>query len=354
MKTLVLKVDPEEPDISALTTAAQVIRRGGLVAFPTETVYGLGANALDPEAVRSIFRAKGRPHDNPVIAHVASQDQLPTLVREMNPVSRLLAEQFWPGPLTLVLPRAESVPPEVSAGLSTVAVRMPAHKVALKLIELAGVPIAAPSANVSGKPSPTCAFHVLEDLDGRVDVVLDAGVTGVGVESTVVDATGIPVVVLRPGGVTLEQLQQVLGKERVVIHQAVLDAGALAHGTPPSPGMKYRHYAPRAKVIVVHGAADRVADAVLGLARKFFAEGKRVGILASEESAHCYPREYTVLVAGSRSHLEGVAANLFARLREFDRLGVHVVLAEGYPETGFGLAVMNRLVRAAGGQVIRV
>ncbi|MGB9866299.1 MAG: L-threonylcarbamoyladenylate synthase [Bacillota bacterium] len=354
MNTLVLKVNPQEPDLSVLATAANVIRRGGLVAFPTETVYGLGANALDPVAVRSIFAAKGRPLDNPVIVHVSHHDQVRGLVSQVTPVSQILMERFWPGPLTLVLPRSEAVPPEVCAGLDTVALRMPAHKVALKLIELAGVPIAAPSANASGRPSPTRASHVLEDLDGKVDVILDAGPTGVGVESTVVDARGTPVVVLRPGGVTLEQLKQALGSDKVILHRAALDETALGSGPPPSPGMKYRHYAPKAKLIVVAGLPDRLAAVVLELAHKFSREGKSVAILASEETAHQYRSEYRVLVAGSRRQLDVVAANLFAKLRECDRMGVDVVIAEGYPEEGVGLAVMNRLLRAAGGQVIRV
>ncbi|HHV78808.1 MAG TPA: threonylcarbamoyl-AMP synthase [Firmicutes bacterium] len=352
MKTVVYKMDPEHPDQQAVKAAAEVIRRGGLVAFPTETVYGLGANALDGTAVNSIFAAKGRPHDNPLIVHVARIEQVKPLVTEVSPTAELLMKRFWPGPLTLLFPKSDLVPPEVSAGLDTVAIRMPRHKVALSLILESGLPIAAPSANSSGRPSPTLARHVLEDLEGRIDVVLDGGPTGIGVESTVLDITSTPAVVLRPGGVTLEQLQEVLGENSVKLHEAVLHPSRSPKKVT-SPGMKYKHYAPRAEVLLVSGNLPDVVRRVTQLAYEMAAAGKKVGILACAETAHLYPPEFKVLQTGSRDALEEVAASLFSRLREFDELGMDVIVAEAYPEKEMGVAVMNRLIRAAAGRLIR-
>ncbi|MCG0239557.1 MAG: threonylcarbamoyl-AMP synthase [Firmicutes bacterium] len=348
MATRILKVDPRRPDPDALAEAGAVIRRGGLVAFPTETVYGLGASALDPEAVRRIFAAKGRPADNPLIVHVADAQDLDRVVREVPAVARELMARFWPGPLSLALPRRPEVPDAVTAGLPTVGVRMPDHPVALGLIRAAGVPIAAPSANLSGRPSPTRAEHVLEDLDGRVDLILDGGETGVGLESTFVDLTARPPVLCRPGGITLAQLAEVLGEVRV--DPAVL--GKEPQGPPRSPGQKYAHYAPRAPVVLVEGPLSRVQERIRSLIAEEAARGRRVGVLASAESRGLYPAPVVVEV-GSRSDLARVAANLFAALRSLDAQGADIILAEGFPEEGIGLAIMNRLRKAAG-QVVRV
>lgn len=349
MQTRVLKVDPRRPAAEPMRVAAEVIRRGGLVAFPTETVYGLGANALDPEAAAGIFRAKGRPADNPLIVHVASQATVTELVTVVPPAGRALMDRFWPGPLTLAMPRRPLVPDLVTAGLPTVGVRMPAHPVALALIEAAGVPIAAPSANLSGRPSPTRAQDVLDDLDGRIDLILDGGETGVGLESTFLDLTADPPLLCRPGGVTPNEICAVIGPIQIdPAVYATLEDGEV----PRSPGQKYAHYSPRAYVIVVDGPLEAVQDKINSLAYEFMEEGRRVGVLATAESRGRYQAP-VVLEVGSRRNLSMIASALFSTLRAFDRHGVDVVLAEGLPEEGIGLAVMNRLRKAAGGRVIQ-
>jgi|LSQX01.3.fsa_nt_gb L-threonylcarbamoyladenylate synthase len=347
MQTVVLKCPPDD-----LEEAARVLREGGLVAFPTETVYGLGANALDEEAVAKIFQAKGRPADNPLIVHLASVEELPQVVASVPPEAAVLARRFWPGPLTLVLPRKEEVPLITTGGLETVAVRVPDHPLALELIRRAGVPVAGPSANLSGRPSPTTAAHVLEDLQGKVDVIIDGGPTGLGVESTVLDLTASPPVLLRPGGVTWEALEEVLGK--VTLDPAILAKEPVKEGPVRSPGMKYRHYAPKAKVYLVEGQdEDRIADRVASLAEELAAAGMKVGVLATAESAGRCGRGL-VLIGGSRRDPAALAASLFARLRTFDRLGVDAVVVEGIKPVGLGLAVMNRLRKAAGYNIIEV
>ncbi|OAT79772.1 L-threonylcarbamoyladenylate synthase [Desulfotomaculum copahuensis] len=354
-RTAFWPVDSRHPDPAVINRAGLILRRGGLVAFPTETVYGLGANALDGPAVAGIFRAKGRPRDNPLIVHVAAQDAVYQLAAAVPDSARRLMQAFWPGPLTLVLPAGPGLPPEVTAGLDSVGLRMPAHPVALALISAAGVPVAAPSANLSGRPSPTTAGHVWQDLRGRIDAVLDGGPAGVGVESTVLDMTGPVPVVLRPGGVTPAELTAVAGE--IALDPGVIDTGAAAAGggrrPPRSPGMKYRHYAPRAPLILVEGAPERVPPRIRELAEHYRAAGKRVGILACAESADLFSSGQ-VLVAGRRAEPATVAARLFASLRRFDELGVDVILAEGVEPQGVGLAVMNRLRRAAGDRIERV
>lgn len=352
-ETRVFRINPEAPEPDLLREAAAVILRGGLVAFPTETVYGLGANALDPEAVRRIFAAKNRPADNPVIAHVASTASVAELAAEVPPAARALMDRFWPGPLTLAVRRKPHIPEVVTAGLPTVGIRMPDHPVAAALIAAAGVPIAAPSANLSGRPSPTSAEHVLEDLDGRVDLILDGGETGVGLESTFLDVSVDPPVLLRPGGVTMNDICAAIGP--ISVDPLVQGAGLLPEDTVPrSPGLKYAHYAPRAPLIVVDGALDRVQQKINDLAYEFMAEGQRVGVLSSTESHGAYQEVPVVLEVGSREDLSMVAAALFSTLRAFDRHGVDVVLAEGFPAEGIGMAVMNRLIKASGGRVVRL
>jgi L-threonylcarbamoyladenylate synthase len=347
--TQVVLVRPDAPSPDALAPVAAALRAGALVAFPTETVYGLGANALDGQAVAQIFAAKGRPADNPLIVHVADMNGLHQVAASVPPKAQALIKRFWPGPLTLVLPRQAVVPNEVSAGLDTVGVRMPSHPVALALIRAAGVPVAAPSANRSGRPSPTNAEHVLEDLGNAVPWVVDAGDTGVGLESTVLDVTVDPPVLLRPGGVTVEQLGDVVGEVRIDpgVH------GVSAATKPRSPGMKYTHYAPQAPLLLVQGPVMAMEEKVADLAAEFMAEGKRVGILCATESHGRYAAP-VILEYGTRDRLDEIAANLFRSLRAFDRHGVDVILAEAVPEEGIGLAIMNRLRRAAGGQVIQV
>jgi L-threonylcarbamoyladenylate synthase len=350
MRARRLPVDPSTPDRRVVDEAAAIIRAGGLVAFPTETVYGLGADALNAAAVARIFDAKGRPADNPIIVHIADVTALPPLVAAIPPGARTLIARCWPGPLTLVLPASPAVPEVTRGGLPTVAVRMPAHPVAQALIRAAGRPIAAPSANRSGRPSPTTADHVLADLRDAVDVVLDAGPTPVGVESTVVDVTGPTPVLLRPGGVTLERLQAILGP---VLTPAAAAAGLGATTAAEavfarSPGTRYRHYAPRARIVLVEAAPFRLAGDLAAAVRRLWDQGLRVGVMVTAEAASAVPTGAVVRVMGARDDPDTIAANLFAQIRELDDAGLDAIVVEGIPEQGVGRAVMDRLRRAAG------
>jgi len=355
-RTCVLRVDPHRPECDVIAKAARCLARGGLVAFPTETVYGLGADATDRRAVAAVFEAKGRPADNPLIVHVSSPAEVKALVRETPPSARALMQTFWPGPLSLILRRSEAVAPEVSCGLDTVAVRMPDHLVALELIRSAGVPVAAPSANVSGRPSPTRAEDVLADLGGRIDCVLDAGPCRVGVESTVLDLTGPEPVVLRPGGVTVEDLARVLGPVRVHDTAAGLPGAGDSTGAPKSPGLRHRHYSPRARLFLVRPGQDgrtacSVAAVIARTAAREAGAGHRVGVACTAETAAALegrlPAGALVSPWGKRARAEEVAANLFTSLRDLDQAGVDVILAEGMNPAGLGLAVNDRLGRAA-------
>jgi L-threonylcarbamoyladenylate synthase len=335
-KTIVLQVDAEHPDSAAIRRAANVLRAGGLVAFPTETVYGLGADATNQAAVRSIFDAKRRPASDPLIVHLSSADELRRVAASVPAIAEACAKRFWPGPLTLVLPRHDSIPAIVSSGRGTVAVRVPRHPVALALIHAAGAPVAAPSANLFSRPSPTRAEHVLEDLDGRVDIILDGGPTQVGVESTVLDVTCDPPEVLRPGGVSLEELTEFLPE--VVFTPRVDEAGA-------APGMLLKHYSPRARLMLVAGAGQ-----IRGAAERRLREGVRLGALLGERdraSLEGLPVEIGSLGGAP----EEAAARLFESLRRLDRLGVDLILALTPEKSGIGLAVWDRLFRAAEGRV---
>lgn len=326
--------------------AGRVIRAGGLVAFPTETVYGLGANGMDGAAVERIFEAKGRPSDNPLILHVARKSDVKDLWRHVPPEASKLMDAFWPGPLTLIFLKSDAVPDEVTAGLDTVAVRMPEHKTALALIRAAGVPIAAPSANLSGRPSPTAAEHVLEDMDGRIDVVLDGGPCRVGVESTVLTLVGRPTI-LRPGGVTREMLEQVIGP--VEVSPAVLRP--LKEGeVAASPGMKHKHYAPDAEVVVAVGSYRRIASIICREYEIAEAMGKRCIILGTEQTRSCY-HGMNCDIIGDRNEPRTLCAELFAALRRWSGK-VDIIFAEGVPEADQGLAYMNRLLRASGFTVL--
>ena len=345
------KVDPLRPDSEAIQKAALILRTGGLVAFPTETVYGLGANAFDREALAGIFRVKGRPQDNPLIVHVADPKTVFQLAAEVPQKALILMETFWPGPLTIILPKNPLIPDEVSAGLNSVALRMPAHPVALELIREAGIPVAAPSANLSGRPSPTTAGHVLKDLGDLIDAVLDGGPADLGLESTVVDLTASVPAILRPGGVTLEEISRVIGE----LQLDSLLAQEHDFNTAPvrSPGMKYKHYAPEAPLFIIEGEPLKVARRLGELICRYQDEGKKVGVLVYEENAGLYGCG-EVIIAGRRREPSEIAARLYSALRHFDELGVDVILAEGVEPKGLGLAIMNRLYRAAGGRVIRV
>jgi len=350
MKTLVLKVDSQELDIEKVRLAADFIKQGGLVAFPTETVYGLGADALNGEAVLSLFRVKRRPLDNPPIVHICDVKDVYRLAEMVPFRAKALMERFWPGPLTLIFKRSEVVPDVTVAGLDTIAVRMPRHNVALALIRESGCPIAAPSANLAGKPSPTSAEHVLDDLGGRIDAVLDAGPTVVGVESTVLDLTVDPPQVLRPGGTPFEVLREAL--RGVELNPAVTAEKALWMEKVRSPGVKYKHYAPDAEVVVVEGEVNAVVAKASELVKFYREEGRKVGVLATDETATCYGG-CVVKSLGSRRDLAVVARNLFRLLREFDLEGVDVIVAEGVPAEGLGLAVMNRLRKASGYHIVK-
>lgn len=347
--TRLLAVEPTAPDPQIIAVAAEIIRSGGLVAFPTETVYGLGANALDAAAVARIFHAKGRPATDPIIAHIADLADLDRLARDLPPEAYVLARQFWPGPLTLVLRRRDAVPANLSAGRATVAVRMPAHPVALALIRAAGVPIAAPSANRFSRPSPTTAAHVLDDLAGQIELVLDGGPTSIGVESSVVDLTSDPPALLRPGGVPFETLRALLPKLSFTPRYLALDESAAA------PGMLLRHYAPDAPLTMVAGeraaALARLRFEALTAADK----GRRVGILAFAEDLAALadlPAHFVIL--GPFADPGQTAARLFAALRELERAAVDLILVCDPGHEGLSLAIRDRLVRAAEGRVIMV
>ncbi|MBM7582428.1 L-threonylcarbamoyladenylate synthase [Caldicoprobacter guelmensis] len=347
METRILRINDIDKDCGALLEAAKLIQAGELVAFPTETVYGLGANALNSGAVRKIFEAKGRPGDNPLIVHISKLQDVDRLVRELPLIATVLMERFWPGPLTLILKKSSVVPDIVTAGLDTVAIRMPRHPVALKFIEYSGVPIAAPSANRSGHTSPTTAQHVLDDLDGRIPLILDGGKCEVGLESTVLDLTADVPTILRPGGVTYEMLTQLLGEVEI-------DSGALKPlegRLAKSPGMKYVHYAPRAQVVVVRGQIDEMIKKINELTQEYMEQGVTVGILATCETKDHY-KEGKVLVLGSRTQPAIMASNLFSALRQFDDMGVNIVLAEWIEPKDEGLAIMNRMLRAAAFRVV--
>ncbi len=368
LKTFYWKVNAQEPAEEVIKQAGEIIRQGGIVAFPTETVYGLGANVFDRKAIIKIFNAKGRPLDNPLIVHIAAPAEIYQLAAFVSPLALCLAEVFWPGPLTLILPRLETVPAEVSAGLNTIAVRLPAHPVALALIKVAAVPIAAPSANLSGRPSPTTAKHVWVDLNGKIDAIIDGGPTEIGVESTVLDLTGEVPVILRPGKITPAEIKAVAGKVCLDPAAKGIITGfgqteglphfetdtAFEKWRPRSPGMKYRHYAPRAPLYLIEGKnTPQVIKYITEMANRYQKAGLKVGILTYKETAKHY-QQGEVLVTGDRGKPASVALNLYHILRCFDELGVDLILAEGIPPVGVGLAVMNRLRRAAGNNIIRL
>jgi len=350
MRTDILKINPDHIEMDKIECAARILKEGGLVAFPTETVYGLGANALDEHWVREIFIAKGRPSDNPLIVHISGIESLNRLVMEIPEYAVKLMNAYWPGPLTLIFKKSDIIPDIISAGLDTVAIRFPSHPIARALIHSAGVPIAAPSANTSGKPSPTVAEHVIEDLYGKVHMIIDGGSVEVGLESTVVDITGKIPVLLRPGGITVEELEAVVGE--ISIDPVVLGKAA-ENSHPRSPGMKYRHYAPKAKVIIVEGEDEKVIHKINMLSEQARKEGFKVGIMAFDNTVKRYHTD-CVLSVGSKESPETIAANLFYTLREFDQIGVDVIFAQSVNDRGIGLAIRNRLNKAAGYNIINV
>ncbi len=349
-KTLVLRVNPQRPSKRKIRIAADIIKKGGLVAFPTETVYGLGADALNSKAVLVLFKAKKRPLDNPPIVHISNVKEVYTLVEAVPPKAEKLMKKFWPGPLTLIFKRSKTIPDVTVAGLDTIAIRMPKHNVALALIRESNCPIAAPSANLAGRPSPTTAQHVLEDLEGRIDAVLDAGPTRIGVESTVLDLAVDPPQILRPGGTSLESLKKVLGK--VELHPVAIADKEINVERTRSPGVRHKHYAPEAEVIVVEGEVSAIVKKIGELVKHYEEKGIKVAVLATDETVSCY-RAIVVKSLGSRKNVRIVAKNLFKLLREFDKEGVDMIIAEGIPLKGLGLAVMNRLRKASGYKILK-
>lgn len=343
MNTKILKIEDGNED-EVIREAGEILKSGGLVAFPTETVYGLGGDALKEDAARRIYSAKGRPSDNPLIVHIADIGALDELACEIPDSAYKLADAFWPGPLTMIFKKKDIVPYGTTGGLDTVAIRMPSHPVAHRLIKDSGVYIAAPSANLSGRPSPTRAEHVIEDMDGRIDMIIDGGAIEIGIESTIVDVTCEVPMILRPGYVTADMIKEVLGD--VCFDETVL-AHTVVKGKPKAPGMKYRHYAPKAELTIFEGENEKVVSKINELAVKYEYDGLKVGILSSNENEHKYAHG-EVVVVGSRENEHEVAAHLFDVLRHFDHIDVDVILSEGFSEDSFGQAVMNRLIKAAG------
>lgn len=351
METIIAQItENEEQNQKIYEQASDILKRGGLVAFPTETVYGLGADALDEEASAKIYAAKGRPSDNPLIVHIADTKALEELSCDVTAQAKLLAEKFWPGPLTMILKKSDCVPKSITGGLGTVAIRMPSHPVAAQLIRTSGVYIAAPSANISGKPSPTRGEHVIHDMKGRIDMIIVDDTVDIGVESTIVDLSEDVPTILRPGYITKEMLSEVLGEVR--IDPAIM--GSVKPGVvPKAPGMKYKHYAPDADLAIVEGDINKVVDKINALTKEKEALGYRVGIMATQETKDRY-ESGVIKVVGSRKDEATVAHNLYAALREFDKQQVACIYSEGFSENQVGQAVMNRLIKAAGHTIINV
>lgn len=346
METKLIEIRELDKEADQIREAGRILKSGGLVAFPTETVYGLGGDALNPESSRKIYEAKGRPSDNPLIVHICRFEDLEPIVAKIPENARKLAEKFWPGPLTMILPKSDRVPTETTGGLNTVAVRMPDNPIALALIEAAGGYVAAPSANTSGKPSPTLAKYVKEDMDGRIDMILDGGALGIGLESTIIDLTSEVPEVLRPGYITREMLEEVLGKVETDVTILSADSGQ----PPKAPGMKYRHYAPAGELTIVSGDAEQVKEWINAHLEQAKAAGKKTGVICTEETKDNYVADL-VKNAGKRSDEAKIARELYRILREFDDEQVEVMYAEAFDTAGMGQAIMNRLLKAAGHHV---
>ena len=349
METKVAIIKDIKKDIKFIEEAAEIIRDGGTVAFPTETVYGLGANALNEEAVKKIFIAKGRPQDNPLIVHVASKD-IYNLVKEVPPIAQELINKFWPGPLTIILEKKDIIPNMTSANLSTIGIRMPNSEIALKLIELSERPIAAPSANISGRPSPTEVERCIDDLNGRVDYIIGGESSDIGVESTIIDCTVNPPMILRPGGITLEMLREI--DSNIDIDKA-LKSKPSADLKPKAPGMKYRHYAPKANLKIIRGKNEKTIEIITEMLENYIEKNNDVAIITTDENLNKFDKG-NVISLGSEKNLSEIAKNLFEALRKCDDIGVQYILCQGFEEKGVGVAIMNRLSKAAGYDIIDV
>ena len=336
-------------DETQIRRAGDILKEGGLVAFPTETVYGLGGNALDAQASAKIYAAKGRPSDNPLIVHIADWDAIYKIASEIPPEARKLADAFWPGPLTMILKKSDAVPMATTGGLDTVAIRMPSNEVARALIRAGGGYVAAPSANTSGRQSPTCAAHVAQDLGGKIEMIIDGGNANIGLESTIVDLTEGKPTILRPGYINQEMLEQVL--DEVEMDRGLISPDSNVH--PKAPGMKYRHYAPKADLIIVEGEAARVREKINELVRENLAAGKKAGVIGTDESL-LYYKEGDVRSIGSRKEEITIAQHLYSILRDFDESDISVIYSESFETPKIGQAIMNRLIKAAGHQIIKV
>lgn len=344
METEIIKIDELNIDPQIIQRAGDIIKNGGLVVFPTETVYGLGGNALTQDSAEKIYKAKGRPSDNPLIVHIAELEDMKKLVKEMPEEIYRLAEAFWPGPLTVILEKSDLVPKKTTGGLNTVAIRMPDHDAALAFIKAAGGYVAAPSANSSGRPSPTLASHALEDLDGMVDLILDGGLTGIGIESTIVDLTGEKPTILRPGAITKDMLEKILGE--VQQDPDLLNQDTLP---PKAPGMKYTHYAPKGELFIVSGDSEKVVEHINELVHT---SDKLCGVLATEETKDRYIAD-SVKSLGARRKEEEIARRMYKLLREFDEEKIEVIYSESFEGSELGQAIMNRLLKAAGHKVLK-
>ena len=354
MDTIIVKADLSNgcyiPDIweKNMSDAGKVIKEGGLVAFPTETVYGLGANALDKKAAAKIYKAKGRPSDNPLIVHISRMSQAESIAVNISDNARRLMDEFWPGPLTIILKKSAMVPYETTGGLDTVAIRMPNHPVALKLIEEAGVPIAAPSANISGKPSPTKVIHVIGDMSGRIDMIVDGGSVNIGIESTIIDMSADKPIILRPGYVTREMIEEIIGpvdEDRVVSAKTMGEIEG--DNGPKAPGMKYRHYAPKAELTVFEGPVKNVADTINKKVEEAIKNGRKPAVICTDETFELY-NTGCIKSIGARAEQETIAYNLYRVLREFDDMDVDCIYGETFYGTDLGQTIMNRLIKAAG------
>lgn len=343
MDTKLFTINSENPDKEALCEAGGIIKRGGLVAFPTETVYGLGGDALNRESSKKIYAAKGRPSDNPLIVHICCMEDLKAIVTEVSEEAKALAEAFWPGPLTMIFEKTDKVPCETTGGLSTVAVRMPKDPIALEFIRQSGGYVAAPSANISGKPSPTQAKYVLEDMEGRIDAVIDGGEAVIGLESTIVDLTGEYPMILRPGYITKEMLKEVVGRVDEDVTMMQKTDGV----KPKAPGMMYRHYAPKGTLTIISGEGQKVVRRINELTKEAMGYGKKTGVIATTENFSLYEAD-VIKNAGKRNDEAAIARELYRILREFDDEDVEVIYSEAFPEGGIGQAIMNRLLKAAG------
>ncbi len=346
MKTRIVEIEEEHIDQETIREAGEIIRSGGLVAFPTETVYGLGGDALNPASSRKIYEAKGRPSDNPLIVHIAKWEALSAIVKNIPEEAVRLAQVYWPGPLTMILEKSDLVPAETTGGLNTVAVRMPSHKTALAFIEAAGGYVAAPSANRSGRPSPTLARYVSQDLAGRIEMIIDGGDVELGLESTIVDLTAGTPVILRPGYITRVMLESTLGRVEEDVTILCDDSGQ----APKAPGMKYRHYAPKGELTIISGPQQAVTDYINAQLDRYRTENKKTGVIASEATVSAY-RADVCKNGGSRQDESALARRLYRILREFDDEDVEIIYAESFEGAGVGQAVMNRLLKAAGHRV---